>query len=290
MDLQELIKLCLQASVIISVYALGLEATPKDLVFVLKRPALLVRALLAMFVIMPVVAIVLLKWFDLPHALQVTLVALAISPIPPLLPKRQSKGGGHSSYALGLMVCMALLSLILIPLWLHLLGSIFGQSFSVQMGAVTLVVLKMIIGPILAGMLVRALVPAAAQGMLRPAILLAGWLLPLAGLIVLLAMHSALLEALGHGAWIPLLVFIVIGIAVGHILGGPDADSRLVLAVSTASRHPGIAFALAAFNFPQDRGVPALIALYLLVSIIATIVYMKWLAKRTADQPEAAES
>jgi BASS family bile acid:Na+ symporter len=287
MDLQELIKLCLQASVIISVYALGLEATPKDLMYVLQRPPLLVRAVLAMFVIMPVVAIVLVKLLELPHGLEVTLVALAISPIPPLLPKRQSKGGGHSSYALGLMVCMALLSLVMIPLWMQILGAIFGQSFSAHLGAVALLVLKMIVGPILIGMAVRALMPEAAGRMLRPAILLAGWLLPLVGLIVVFAMHHALLAALSQGAWIPLLAFIFIGIVVGHVLGGPDVDSRLVLAVSTASRHPGIAFAIAAFNFPQDRGVPALIALYLLVSMIATVLYMKWLAKRTAGEPEA---
>jgi len=288
MDLHELIKLCLQASVIINVYAIGLEATPGDLLYVLRRPALLARGLLAMYLAMPVLALVLVWLFDLPGALEVTLVCLAISPIPPLLPRRQGKGGGYAPYALGLMVCMALLSLLLIPVWVKVLGLIFGQTFTLGSGAIALTVLKMIVAPLLVGMAVRALLPAMAGRIARPAIVLAGWLLPLAGLVVVFAMHKALLEVMGHGTWAVLLVFIVVGLVVGHLLGGPDTGDRLVLAVSTASRHPGVAFTLAAANFPQDHAVPALIALYLLLGLVATLVYMKWLARSAGPQAQAS--
>jgi len=282
MDIQDLIKFCLQASVIINVYALGMETTRQDVVYVLGRPALLLRAVLAIFVIMPVLAIVLVKLFGMTHALQVTLLCLAISPVPPLLPKRQDKGGGHSGFALGLMVCMALLALVLIPLWLGQMGRIFGQSTRLDIGAIAWTVMKMIVLPLLVGMAVRAWLPVLAGRVTRPAIVLAGWLLPLAGLVVVYAMHQALWQLLVGGAWMALAIFTLLGLAAGHLLGGPDIDQRVVLGVSTASRHPGIAFALAAANAPQDHAVPALIGLYVLLSFILTLLYMKWQARRVA--------
>ena len=68
-----------------------------------------------------------------------------------------------------------------------------------------------------------------------------------------------------------MLVFAGVGLAAGHLLGGPDPENRTVLALSTATRHPGVAIALAAANFPDQKLGPAAVFLYLLVSAVATI-------------------
>ncbi len=237
MNAHDLIMLCLQASVIVSVFALGLEAKVSDVTFVLRQPPLLLRSLLAMFVAMPLLALLLGQLFDLAPETRIALVCLAISPVPPLLPKKQDKAGGHSSYALGLMVCMALLSLAIIPLWAQVLDRVFGRAFAMHLGAIAFLVLKMIVAPLAAGMLLRALAPKLTMRLTRPAILIAAWLLPLGGLVVLYAAHSAILALIGHSTLIALLVFIAAGLLVGHLLGTPGRDEKIVLAMSTASRH-----------------------------------------------------
>jgi BASS family bile acid:Na+ symporter len=66
---------------------------------------------------------------------------------------------------------------------------------------------------------------------------------------------------------------------VGHLFGEPDPDSRVVLALSTACRHPALALAIAGANFPDERRVLAAILLYLLLNVLLTIPYIKWQRK-----------
>jgi BASS family bile acid:Na+ symporter len=49
-----------------------------------------------------------------------------------------------------------------------------------------------------------------------------------------------------------------------------------VLALSTASRHPGVALAIAHANFPDEKLAPAAVLLYLIVSGIVSLPYLRW--------------
>jgi len=53
-----------------------------------------------------------------------------------------------------------------------------------------------------------------------------------------------------------------------------------VLALSTGSRHPAIALAIARANFPDEPNLAATVVLYLLVGAIVGMVYMAWLRRR----------
>ena len=91
MTLQSLILLALKASIVLSVFAIGLEFRFADATTLLRRPRLLVRSALAMNVVMPVVAAAMAWAFDLPEAVEISLVALAVSPVPPILPRSRSR-------------------------------------------------------------------------------------------------------------------------------------------------------------------------------------------------------
>jgi hypothetical protein len=86
MTLAQLVMLALPASIILTVFGFGLQTTLTDVVSLTRRPSLLLRSGLAMFVIMPVLALLLVRWLELHPSVEIALVALAISPIPPLLP------------------------------------------------------------------------------------------------------------------------------------------------------------------------------------------------------------
>ena len=63
---------------------------------------------------------------------------------------------------------------------------------------------------------------------------------------------------------------------------GAEPEDRPVLALATASRHPGIAIAIAQTNFPQQKLAMTAVILYLLVNAIVAIPYLRWI-KRTSD-------
>ena len=54
-----------------------------------------------------------------------------------------------------------------------------------------------------------------------------------------------------------------------------ERETSLVLGMSCACRHPAIAFAIASANFPDQRFGGAII-LYLLLSLVIGVPYVRW--------------
>jgi BASS family bile acid:Na+ symporter len=268
-----------QISILCTVFGFGLKTTVEGLLYPWRRPSLLVRSLLAVFVIMPVVAIVLTRVFDFRRTVEIALIALAISPVPPLLPKREAKAGGRQAYGLGLMALLALLSIVIVPLAVHLLAQYFDRPLAMAPGAIARIVLVMTFLPLVAGMAVRALSPGTADRIVRPVEVLAVVLLTLAALALLAGTWRAVWEAVGDGTVVGIVAFAAAGLLVGHLLGGPDRAEAVVLAVSSATRHPVIALTVAASNFPDER-FGGTILLYVIVSAVVAIPYVAWNRKQ----------
>ena len=113
--------------------------------------------------------------------------------------QKQTKAGGTASYALGLLISMAVIAIAAIPLWIELLGHIFDRSFAMDPGAIAGIVLIMIILPLAAGMAIHALLPRVATRLEVPVRWLSTGLLVLAALAMLAGTWGAVWSALGDG-------------------------------------------------------------------------------------------
>jgi BASS family bile acid:Na+ symporter len=179
------------------------------------------------------------------------------------------------------MAILAGLSIATIPSTLELFERIFGWPFTIGPRVIAGVVVKAELAPLTAGMVVRAVVPRVAERMEGPLALVVKVLLPLAILVLLGGTLSAIWALVGNGTALAMLIFILAGLAVGHVLGGPDPDHSVVLALSTACRHPGIALAIASTNFPGQR-FGATILLYLIVNAAVAVPYILWHRRHVA--------
>jgi BASS family bile acid:Na+ symporter len=274
MTSQQLVVLALQVSVLLTVFGFGLQTTVHELLYLIRRPGLLARSFVAMFVVMPVVAVALVRLFELRPAFEIVLVALAISPVPPLLPKKEGKAGGESAYALGLMAAVSLLAIAVVPLSVEILGRYFARPLQTPPLAVAKVVVIMTLLPLLAGVFVRAAAPAIAERLEKPARLVATVLLILGAGALLVAALPLLASVIDISTLVAIAAFVVVGLAAGHRLGGPEPEHATVLALSTASRHPAIALAVAKINFPNEPYLGVTILLYLLVLAVVTVPYV----------------
>jgi BASS family bile acid:Na+ symporter len=245
---------------------------------------LLLRSVLAVLIIMPVLAVLLVEVLDLRKATEVTLVALAISPIPPLLPNREAKGGGQSSYALGLMMVLAIFAIAAIPLLVLVLESVFDRSFAIAPGTIAGMVIMMVVLPLAAGMALCALLPHIGSRLQEPVRWIATGLLVLAVLLLLVGTWKAIWSAIGSGTAIALAAFVVVGLVVGHLLGGPEQEHSTVLALSTACRHPAIALSVASTSFPSEK-FGGIILLYLIINVLVCIPYISWQRRRSTLSP-----
>lgn len=280
MTAQSLILLALKASIVLSVFAIGLVSRVDDTLFLLRRLKLLLRSVVAINVVMPIVAAAMAWIFDLPEAVEMSLVALAVSPVPPVLPKKQVKAHGEPSYAIGLLVGAALVAILFVPVAVELVGLVFQLPVQMSPWPVAKLVFATALAPLLAGVIVRRLMPALAAQFARPVGHIANIVLVLCFLAVLVTALPAIADLFGSGAFWAVAAFIAIGLAVGHGLGGPDPQNRTVLALATATRHPGVAMAITSANFPGYREVLPAFLLYLLVGAVLAIPYVMW-RKRT---------
>jgi BASS family bile acid:Na+ symporter len=185
------------------------------------------------------------------------------------------------------MAILALLSIAVIPLAGSVLGHVFGHPLSVAPGAVAMLAFKTVLLPLAIGMIVHAATPHLAERIEKPATVIANVLLCLAGIVFLVAVAPALWALVGEGTLVAMTIFAVAGLIIGHFLGGPDPSHSVVLALSSACRHPAIAMAIAAAAFPHEHfGAP--IILNLLVGIIIGVPYIAYVRKSAHWQHEAA--
>ncbi len=275
MTLQQAVVLGLQASILLTVFGFGMQTTAHQMLYLMRQPGLLARSMLAMFVVMPIIAVMLVWTFDLRPAFEIALVALAIAPVPPLLPRKEGKAGGQSAYGLGLMAAVSLLAIGIVPLSVEILGLYSAQPLHMSPAAVAKVVVVMTLLPLTAGVIVRTFAPAIADRLNRPTTLVGTVLLLFGAGALLVGAMPVIVSLIDGKTLLAISAFVVAGVAVGHVLGGPEPENATVLALSTASRHPAIALAVAKVNFPNEPYLGATILLYLLVLTAITVPYVR---------------
>jgi BASS family bile acid:Na+ symporter len=290
MTAAEVVGLALRTSIFLIVFSLGLRATREDVLYLVSRPGRLSRSLLAMNVIMPLLAVGLSLAFNLHPAVKTALVCLSLAPVPPILPKKELNAGGHGSYVIGLLVAAALLSIVFIPVAEHFLRIFFNVGIDRPPTMVIGLVAVTVLLPVATGIIVRRLAPALAERWASPLNSAATILLALVCLVLLLYSWKTGLPLIGNGHVLVIAVFVAVGLVVGHLLGGPEPENRVVLALSTASRHPGVAMAIATGSSPDEKLVIGAILLYLIVNMLLSIPYVKWARRQQAAAVAGAAS
>ena len=288
MSTSAIIMLALKASLALMVLGVGLQSTTRDATYLVRRPGLLARSLLAMSVLMPLLAVILTTTFALTPVVSLALIALTLSPVPPFLPGKVVRAGGDGSYVVGLLTATSLAAIVVIPISVSLLGLLFGASLQVRPAIIMKLVGASILIPLGIGIGLRAVAPAAAGRLAKPITLVSSVVLVAALIPLLIAAWPAMRSLIGNGTLVAIVGMTLAGLGVGHLLGGPDRDHRTVLALATAARHPAVAIAILTANFPGEQRVAAAVVLALLVGAIASVPYAAW-SKRRSERRAAVQ-
>ena len=214
---------------------------------------------------------------------------MAISPVPPLVPGKEIGMGARKSYAYGLYVAMALLTVISVPVVLAVTSALFGRSDSISVGVIAETLLLGVLLPLAVGVLIRRLAPALAEGWWRRIYVISMALVLLAFLPVIIKAWPAIASLIGNGTLLAMAIVTMIAIAVGHLLGGPDLRDRATLAIAASVRHPGIAITIAGLSF-QDRRVSAAILLFMVVGLVVSIPYTMWVKRHLSPPTHPAHA
>ncbi len=274
-------KFAFGVSLAVLVFGSGLGARFGDVTALLRRPVLLARSLLAVLVIAPVIAVTLTRVFSLHPEIAIALVALSVSPLPPLLPSRGEKAGGEPAYGLGLVFVLAVLAVPVILVSTEVLQVVFGRDYVATPWAIAQLLTVSVLAPLIGGMAVARVSPSTAARLEGPIQRVQRWLLPVAMVILLIAAAPDIWSLIGGHTLLAMGIFVVGAFAAGHLLGGPDPRYAAVLALAASCRHPATALALASANFPA-ADEHAAVALYGIVTAVVGAAYALWTKRRRA--------
>jgi bile acid:Na+ symporter, BASS family len=288
MTTAEIVILAAKLSIVGMVFALGLRSKPEDIAELLGRPGLLFRSFVAINLVMPAFAITACALLPLRLEIEIMLIALSLSPVPPLLPGKVSSARGDRSFAIALLVVFAVLAVVWVPLAVHLVGEIYGRPVGVDPRRIAWIVATLVLVPLALGMAVRRFARDFAKRIEHAVSLLSTGVLVIVALLIIASTARAMLEQIGDGVLVLMTAFVLVGLAAGHLLGGPVPQERTDLALAAASRHPGITLAVAQMIFPGGHAATALVAIYLIVAVVIGLPYIKWRAKQARTKgPEA---
>ncbi|MES1198646.1 MAG: Na+-dependent transporter [Pseudomonadota bacterium] len=282
--LQHIIPLLITSSLAGLVLAVGLHADRGDVMYVIRRPPLLARAILAVLIVPPVAAWLLVSIAPLDLPVKAGILLMAISPVPPLVPGKELAVGGRKEYAYGLYVAMALLTVVSVPLLVAIAARLFGRDDFVSIRHMAQTVLLGVLLPLAIGIFIRRVAPHFAER---------AWSVVYKGsmVLVLLAFTPVLVKAwpaftdlIGNGALLAMAAGTIIALIAGHVLGGPDRRDRATLATAASVRHPGIAMSLAG-AFAHDPRVTAAILLFMVVGLVISVPYTMWVRRRSGRAP-----
>ncbi len=252
--------------VVSSMLAMGTGLTVAQIIEPLRNARLLVLALLANFVLMPLVAFALGKvlWLDEPFA--IGLLVLGCAAGAPFLPKLAELAKGNLAFAVGAMVLLMVVTVGYLPVVLPLL--LEGVSVDPWKIARSLILLMLL--PLAVGLALKAYCGAMAARV-KPAL---DWISNVSLILLVLLISAAnidkVLDVFGTRGILAGLLFIALGFAIGWLLGGPGNDTRRVLALGTAQRNIAAALVVGSQSFTD----PKVVVMVIVVAIVGLIILM----------------
>ncbi|MDN7026025.1 bile acid:sodium symporter family protein [Methanoculleus sp. FWC-SCC1] len=252
--------------VLSSMLGMGFSLTLREIAESLKNLRLVVLALVANFVLVPLLALVLLLIFPLSEGLSIGLFVLGAAAGAPFLPKLAQVAKGNMAFAMGLMVLLMVVTIAYMPIVLPLL--LPGIAIDPWAIARSLVLLMLI--PLAIALLVRARYERVATGLLP----LMNQAANLSLLTLIVAFFVVYFDdiggVVGTTAVLATIIFVLVSFAIGYLLGGPDGGTKRVLGVGTAQRNISAALAIAALNFTD----PDVMVMILVVGLAGLVLLM----------------
>ncbi len=270
----ELFRLLAATAVFTLLLCQGLRTSLKDLTFFAGHPGLLLRSLAAVLVVVPGAVFLTVSVLRPERPVAIGLALLAASPAAPLMLFRMSRVSDRQEYAKSLHLLVALLSIVTVPVTLFLMAKGFNFAAEISSVHVAILVAKLILGPVVLGIVIKAVFASIAARLIIPAEVLS-----LAALLVtlgiLLFRTYGFLVGISVHSYLSIAVTVLMSLFIGHWMAGPISQGeKSILALESAGRNPGLVLLIVALNAPNANAMSVLVP-YLCVFLVISTLYLK---------------
>ena len=263
--LRSVLGIAITVFAVTSTLSVGLRYTLRQLIGPLDNVAAVIRALLANFVLVPLLVFGIVRLIPLDGPLAIGLIVLATAAGAPVMLKLTQVAGANVGLSATLLVLLLPVTIIYMPIVVPLVvpGAVVGAAGIARPLGLTMLL------PLALGLAVRACLERAARR-LQP---IMGWSANIALVVVLVStivvnFHD-LLDVVGKGAILAALLFIGGAFVIGSLLGGGDRDARIVLGLGTAQRNIAAAMVVAG----QSINDASALVMAVVVSMVSVLLF-----------------
>ncbi|WGE60105.1 bile acid:sodium symporter family protein [Actinobacillus equuli] len=230
---------------------MGLTLTFKDFAEVTKNPKAAILGVIAQFVVMPSIAFVLAKAFQLPPDLAIGVILVGSCPGGTSSNVMTYLAKGNTALSVACTTVSTLLAPLLTPAVFYLFAS---EWLEIDAGAMFVSVLKMVLLPIFVGVVIRSIFKQKIEQFSQTMPLISVFAIVLIVTAVVSVSKDRIIES-------GLLIFLVVvlhnglGYLIGYLIGRvfklPIADSKTI-AIEVGMQNSGLGAALAALHFKAN--------------------------------------
>ena len=261
--------------VVSSTLGVGLSLTVGQILAPLKNARLLVLSLAANFVLAPLVALGLWRLLGLDEPLGIGLLLCGLAAGAPFLIKLAEFAKADLAFAVGLMVLLMVVTVGYLPLALPF----FLEGITVNPVNIARSLIMLMLIPLAVGLLVRALRPGTADR-IRPTV---GWISNISMILVVvltLAGHfKSVLSVFGTFGVLAAIVYTVVCVGIGWLLGGPATSTRGCWHWGRRSETPP-PHSWSPDRTSDDAKVIVMITVVLIVDFLMLLPFARMLARR----------
>ncbi len=274
--LQFIEKASLFTFLVSSMLATGLGLGMRSIMRPLCDVRLVMMALMLNFVLAPAAAWLMTRVIPLQQGHANGLLLIGGAAGAPFLPTVVRMARGDIACASAVMVLSALGTILFIPLVLPL----FVADLTSPPWEIARPLLLLMIAPLLAGILIRTMLPSRAETGGRVLSAIGNAALLLFSVLLLGRSLPALMDVLGSGAIAAALLFFVLLFAAGWIFGGSSREVRGAMALGASARNFGAAF-IPATGSLRDPGVTIMLTVSAIVGLSSSFLAARWVRHLT---------
>lgn len=241
-----------------SMVTMGLGLTVAQILAPFKNVRIVLLALLANFLIIPLFAFSIISLLPVSEGVRIGLILLALSGGASFIPIIVKKAKGPVASAIGLMLLLLIVTIIIMPLIVPIIFS--GAALNSQAIAQSLLLTMLI--PLLAALAIRAYFPNIAVRIQPISAIVTN---SAALILVASAVFLYAKTIIANIDVLPVILLFFLGsTAIGYFTGGKNRAARIVLSVGAGLRNPPVAILIASDNFsnePMAAVVPLLVAI-----------------------------
>ena len=270
-----LVKVVALIMIVSTMVGAGLQVDRQRLVETLRQYGLLGRAFLANFVLVPLLALLLVRFFHVERGVAIGIVLMSMAPGIPFLVNAAGRAkGGSLSFAITISFCFTALSVITIPLTIALINRIVPSAPVPPVPALkfltTLVVFQLV--PLVFGALIA---PRLAPAMAEKVVKALHVLFLLAGVVLVVLVFKTIVSSVsavyGYGHLYIIAAIGIFSILLGWFFGGPHDQYRRTLAIATLMRNVGLCLLIGTQTIFEGTLVLPTIFAYFVITFILSL-------------------